>query len=103
MRDDRQFVNALKSPLQNAVMVKAGAPVDAVINQLVPLLKPATSSLMAQFARNRYAAARKRARRKADSLFWSGRFRRGRGSAQGTVDHARRESRRMGVHCADLY
>src|SRR3954465_5628968 len=34
-----EFVAALKRPRKAMIMVKAGAPVDAVINQLVPLLE----------------------------------------------------------------
>ncbi len=34
------FVNALSKPRKIMVMVKAGAPVDAVIDQLIPLLEP---------------------------------------------------------------
>jgi 6-phosphogluconate dehydrogenase len=33
-----EFVQSLESPRKMMIMVKAGAPVDAVINQLVPLL-----------------------------------------------------------------
>jgi 6-phosphogluconate dehydrogenase len=36
----QEFVNALKRPRKAQIMVKAGAPVDAVIEQLVPLLEP---------------------------------------------------------------
>jgi len=36
----QDFVNALSKPRKIMVMVKAGAPVDAVIEQLVPLLEP---------------------------------------------------------------
>ncbi len=36
----QDFVNALSKPRKIMVMVKAGAPVDGVINQLVPLLEP---------------------------------------------------------------
>jgi len=35
-----EFVGALSRPRKAMIMVKAGAPVDAVINQLVPLLEP---------------------------------------------------------------
>ncbi len=35
-----EFVGALKRPRKAMIMVKAGAPVDAVIEQLVPLLEP---------------------------------------------------------------
>ena len=35
-----EFVKALKRPRKAQIMVKAGAPVDAVIEQLVPLLEP---------------------------------------------------------------
>src|SRR3954465_6634181 len=35
-----EFVGALKKPRKAQIMVKAGAPVDAVIEQLVPLLEP---------------------------------------------------------------
>ena len=35
-----EFVGALKRPRKAQIMVKAGAPVDAVIDQLVPLLEP---------------------------------------------------------------
>ena len=35
-----EFVGALKRPRRAQIMVKAGAPVDAVIDQLVPLLEP---------------------------------------------------------------
>ena len=35
-----EFVGALKRPRKAMIMVKAGAPVDAVIDQLVPLLEP---------------------------------------------------------------
>ena len=35
-----EFVGALKKPRRAQIMVKAGAPVDAVINQLVPLMEP---------------------------------------------------------------
>jgi len=35
-----EFVAALKRPRKAQIMVKAGAPVDAVINQLVPLFEP---------------------------------------------------------------
>ena len=35
-----EFVALLKRPRKVMIMVKAGAPVDAVINQLVPLLEP---------------------------------------------------------------
>ena len=35
-----EFVASLKSPRRIMIMVKAGAPVDAVINQLKPLLSP---------------------------------------------------------------
>ncbi len=36
----KDFVGALKRPRRAQIMVKAGAPVDAVIDQLVPLLEP---------------------------------------------------------------
>jgi 6-phosphogluconate dehydrogenase len=36
----QEFVKALKPPRKAQIMVKAGAPVDAVIDQLVPLLEP---------------------------------------------------------------
>jgi 6-phosphogluconate dehydrogenase len=36
----KDFVAALKRPRRAQIMVKAGAPVDAVIDQLVPLLEP---------------------------------------------------------------
>jgi 6-phosphogluconate dehydrogenase len=36
----KDFVGALKKPRRAQIMVKAGAPVDAVIEQLVPLLEP---------------------------------------------------------------
>ncbi len=35
-----EFVSALKRPRKAMIMVKAGSPVDAVIDQLVPLLEP---------------------------------------------------------------
>src|SRR5512143_2356938 len=35
-----EFVAALKKPRKVMIMVKAGPPVDAVIDQLVPLLEP---------------------------------------------------------------
>lgn len=35
-----EFVGALKRPRKAQIMVKAGAPVDAVIDQLIPLLEP---------------------------------------------------------------
>ena len=35
-----EFVGALKRPRRAQIMVKAGAPVDAVIEQLIPLLEP---------------------------------------------------------------
>src|SRR6266700_2761792 len=35
-----EFVGALKRPRKAQIMVKAGAPVDAVIQQLIPLLEP---------------------------------------------------------------
>ena len=35
-----EFVGALKRPRKAMIMVKAGSPVDAVIDQLVPLLEP---------------------------------------------------------------
>jgi 6-phosphogluconate dehydrogenase len=38
-RTMEEFVSALKRPRKAMIMVKAGAPVDAVINQLVPLLE----------------------------------------------------------------
>ncbi|HSP45556.1 MAG TPA: NADP-dependent phosphogluconate dehydrogenase [Chthoniobacterales bacterium] len=38
-RTMEEFVGALKRPRKAMIMVKAGAPVDAVINQLVPLLE----------------------------------------------------------------
>jgi 6-phosphogluconate dehydrogenase len=38
-RTIEEFVGALKRPRKAMIMVKAGAPVDAVINQLVPLLE----------------------------------------------------------------
>ena len=39
-RTMEEFVAALKRPRKAQIMVKAGAPVDAVIEQLVPLLEP---------------------------------------------------------------
>jgi 6-phosphogluconate dehydrogenase len=36
----QEFVGALKRPRKAQIMVKAGAPVDAVIDQLLPLLEP---------------------------------------------------------------
>src|SRR6188474_2645525 len=36
----QEFVAALKKPRRAQIMVKAGAPVDAVIEQLIPLLEP---------------------------------------------------------------
>ncbi len=36
----QEFVGALKRPRKAQIMVKAGAPVDAVIEQLIPLLEP---------------------------------------------------------------
>src|SRR5439155_21269443 len=38
-RTIEEFVGALKKPRKAMIMVKAGAPVDAVINQLAPLLE----------------------------------------------------------------
>src|SRR6476661_10383985 len=38
-RTMEEFVGALKRPRKAMIMVKAGSPVDAVINQLVPLLE----------------------------------------------------------------
>src|SRR3989454_7589768 len=38
-RTMEEFVGALKQPRKAMIMVKAGAPVDAVINQLAPLLE----------------------------------------------------------------
>ncbi len=38
-RTIEEFVRALKRPRKAMIMVKAGAPVDAVINQLAPLLE----------------------------------------------------------------
>src|SRR5881398_1818935 len=38
-RTMEEFVGALKGPRKAMIMVKAGAPVDAVINQLAPLLE----------------------------------------------------------------
>ncbi|GIX05327.1 MAG: 6-phosphogluconate dehydrogenase, decarboxylating [Planctomycetaceae bacterium] len=38
--DLKEFVSQLKSPRRVMIMVKAGAPVDAVVDQLVPLLSP---------------------------------------------------------------
>ncbi len=38
-RTMEEFVGALQRPRKAMIMVKAGAPVDAVINQLVPLLE----------------------------------------------------------------
>jgi len=38
-RTMEEFVAALKKPCKAMMMVKAGAPVDAVINQLAPLLE----------------------------------------------------------------
>ena len=38
-RTMEEFIRALKRPRKAMIMVKAGAPVDAVINQLVPLLE----------------------------------------------------------------
>src|ERR1700739_1490392 len=38
LRPLEEFVQALSRPRKAMIMVKAGAPVDAVINQLVPLL-----------------------------------------------------------------
>src|SRR5438067_13715251 len=35
-----EFVNALAKPRKAQIMVKAGAPVDAVIEQLIPLMEP---------------------------------------------------------------
>ena len=35
-----EFVGALKRPRRAQIMVKAGAPVDAVIEQLIPLMEP---------------------------------------------------------------
>ena len=39
-RTMEEFVGALSRPRKAMIMVKAGGPVDAVINQLVPLLEP---------------------------------------------------------------
>ena len=39
-RTIEEFVGALSRPRKAMIMVKAGGPVDAVINQLVPLLEP---------------------------------------------------------------
>jgi 6-phosphogluconate dehydrogenase len=39
-RSMEEFVASLSRPRKAMIMVKAGAPVDAVINQLVPLLEP---------------------------------------------------------------
>jgi len=39
-RSLEEFVGSLSRPRKAMIMVKAGAPVDAVINQLVPLLEP---------------------------------------------------------------
>src|SRR3981189_3129247 len=36
----KELVSALKSPRKIMIMVKAGAPMDAVIDELVPLLSP---------------------------------------------------------------
>src|ERR1700732_4302895 len=44
-RTMEEFVGGLKRPRKAMIMVKAGAPVDAVINQLVPLLEKGDVSI----------------------------------------------------------
>lgn len=63
-----QFAKALKQPRKAQIMVKAGAPVDAVIDQLVPLLEPGDiiidggNSLWTDTQRREKALAEKRIR-----------------------------------------
>ncbi len=74
-RTMEEFVAALKKPRKAMIMVKAGAPVDAVIRSTRPAVgKRRCHHRWRKFSLHRYATARKRIRGQRNSFCRHGRF-----------------------------
>ena len=89
--DMKAFVQAVEKPRRILIMVKAGAPVDAVIEELEPLLdsgRPRHGLRELVFRGHRTPL--RCAGRKGDKLPRSGRFRRRRRGPVGSEHHAGR-------------
>ena len=99
-----EFVGALQRPRKAMIMVKAGAPVDAVINQLVPLLEK--GDVIIDGGNSLFTDTQRRcqgARRTWNSFRRLRCFRRRRRRAQRSVAHAWRVARLVGNYRADLH
>ena len=98
-----ELVAALKPPRKIMIMVKAGAPVDDVIDELVPATRAGRHPhRRRQLAFPRLDPAHPGAQGQGTPLHRHRRLRRRGGRAQGPVDHARRQSRGVAARQADL-
>ena len=102
-RTMEEFVGALQRPRKAMIMVKAGAPVDAVISQLVPLLEK--GDVIIDGGNSLFTDTQRRCKElegTRNSFCRLRRFRRRRRRAQRSVAHARRAARIVGNYRADL-
>ena len=98
-----EFVGSLKRPRKIQIMVKAGGPVDAVIEQLIPLLEK--DDIIIDGGNSLYTDTERRdawLAGKGTAFHRRGRVGRRRGGAQGAVDHAGRPAQHLGGDEADL-
>ncbi len=98
-----ELVAALKRPRKIMIMVKAGVAVDAVIDELVPLLEPGDILIDGGNSRiPRLDPTHPGAQGQGAALHRHRRLGRRGGGTQGPVDHARRQSRGLAARQADL-
>ena len=98
-----ELVAALKTPRKIMIMVKAGPPVDDVINELVPLLEP--GDILIDGGNSHFPDSTRRTRDlKAKGLLFIGTGVSGgeEGALEGPVDHARGRPGGLAARQADL-
>ena len=99
-----EFVASLEKPRRIIVMVKAGAPVDGVIEELAPLLDD--GDIVIDAGNSQFLDTRRRTeecRERGLRFIGTGRVRRRGGRAARAVDHARRRARRVRRDRGDLH
>ncbi len=99
----QELVSSLKRPRKIMIMVKAGAAVDEVIGELVPLLQP--GDILIDGGNSHFPDSTRRTRElKQKGILYIGTGVSGgeEGGAARTVDHAGRESRGLAPCEADL-
>ena len=98
-----ELVGSLKRPRKIMMMVKAGAPVDEVINELVPLLEP--GDILTDGGNSHFPDSTRRTRQlKEKGILFIGTGVSGgeEGALPRAFDHAGRQSRRLAARQADL-